>query len=256
MRGRCPAVVVILLAALAGCGGSGSNEGGDRQLRVLAASSLTEPLDALADEFEADHPGVSVTAIYGSSATLASQVIEGAPADVLATADLDTMTTVEEAGAVLGPTSFAGNRLVLVTPADNPAGLSSFADLSSSEVTFVACVETAPCGKVARALLDRNGVPTQPRSLEIDVKAVLTKVTTGEADAGLVYASDAQAAGNEVQTFAVPGSAQEQNTYAIAVVEASSHGDLAAEWVDLVLSERGQSELAEAGFGPAPDTAP
>lgn len=246
----------VLLVAVAGmtaaCStGSGPREAADdRTLQVLAAASLTEVFDTLAEDFEADHAGVTVVPVYGSSSTLAAQVQEGAPADVLATADLESMRTVVEAGRATGSTPFATNRLVLVTPPDDPGGIGAFRDLSRTGVTFVACVGTAPCGKLSAHLLEANDVTNEPRSYEVDVKAVLAKVTSGEADAGLVYATDAQAADDAVRTIPVPGSARTPTSYAIAVVEQARSPALARDWVDLVRSARGREVLADAGFGP------
>jgi molybdate transport system substrate-binding protein len=194
---------------------------------------------------------VTVTPVYDSSATLVTQLREGAPADVIATADLDSMQTVVEAGDVHPPTVFASNRLVMVTPRTNPANITSFDDLSRDGTTWVACVGSAPCGKVARALIELNRISSSPSSLEVDVKAVLTKVTSGEADAGLVYATDAVAAGSKVRAFPIPGSGSVVNQYAAAVTEQSGAPGLAQEWTDLVTSAHGQQVLSDAGFGPA-----
>ena len=246
--------VLVLGSALTACGpdGAGSAEGGgNRTLDVLAASSLTETFGTLADTFEDQHPGVDVRLVLESSTTLANQVDEGAPADVLATADEASMQLVLDAGNAEDAEPFATNELVLVTPADNPAGIRSLADLDDADVAFVACVETAPCGALAEQLLAENEVMNDPRSLEVDVKAVLAKVTSGEADAGLVYASDARAAGTDVVTLPVPGSGRARNSYLVAVVDQADDAALARDWVDLVLSSKGQQVLGEAGFGPA-----
>lgn len=242
---------------LSGCG-LGGDEGDDRGTRtldVLAASSLTESFGALAERFEDEHPGVEVRLVLESSTTLAQQVVEGAPADVLATADEASMQLVLDAGHAEDADVFATNELVLVAPADDPAGIASLADLDDPDVAFVACVDTAPCGVLASQLLADNGVANEPKSLEVDVKAVLAKVVAGEADAGLVYASDARAAGGDVVTFPVPGSEAARTTYLVTVVDESDDPGLAQEWVDLVLSDEGRATLADAGFGPA-DGAP
>lgn len=232
--------------------GTGNGSGnGSGTLDVLAASSLTESFGALAARFEDDHPGVEVRLVLESSTTLAQQVGEGAPADVLATADETSMQLVLDAGQAEDADVFATNELVLVTPDDNPAGIESVADLDDSDVAFVACVDTAPCGALAEQLLAENAVVNDPRSLEVDVKAVLSKVVTGEADAGLVYASDARAAGGDVLTFPVPGADAARTTYVVAVVDQSDDPGLAEDWVDLVLSADGQAVLADAGFGAA-----
>jgi molybdate transport system substrate-binding protein len=256
-----PALLVLALLAVAGCGGSssgssGSGSGGSgggngqQTLHVLAASSLTEAFDRLAKDFESTHPGVTVTPVYDSSATLATQVHEGAPADVLATADLDTMQTVVDSHDVGTPHVFASNVLVMVTPEDDPAHVASFADLSRPDVTWVACVDTAPCGRLASTLAKRDHVRTHPKSLEVDVKSVLAKVTTGEADAGLVYATDAVAAGDQVRALPIPGSQGARTEYPIAVTRDSEAPGLAQDWVDLVRSAHGRQVLRAAGFGP------
>jgi molybdate transport system substrate-binding protein len=238
---------LALVAPLAACGGDDSGSG-DTTITVLAASSLTGSFTELADSFEADHPGVTVKLAFDSSATLAQQALAGAPADVLATADTATMDSAK--GALdSDPKVFATNTMVLVTPQDNPAGLTGFPDLDEGDVTWVACVETAPCGKVAAALVDDNGITSKPASLEVDVKAVLAKVTSDEADAGLVYTTDAVAAGDSVQSFEIPKSRDELTTYPIATLRQSKDADLAQAFVDLVTSADGQQVLHDAGFG-------
>lgn len=245
-----------LLLGLAACGSddagaSGAPGGGDDDttLTVLAAASLTDTFTDLADQFEAEHDGVRVRLAFDSSATLAEQAVGGAPADVLATADTSTMDGAATALAA-DPQLFATNTMVLALPAENPAGITTYDDLDAGEVTYVVCVDTAPCGKVAAALIDGSGLETEPSSLEVDVKAVLAKVTTDEADAGFVYATDAVAAGDEVVTLEIPGAAEQVTSYPIAPLVQSKESDLAQEFVDLVLSETGQQALAAAGFGP------
>lgn len=230
---------------LTGCGGEESTT-----LTVLAASSLTETFTSLADRFEQDHPGVTVTLVFDSSATLAQQAVDGAPGDVLATADLDTMQVAVDGDAVDGdPQVFATNTMVVVTPPGDPAGIGDFAGLDSPGVTYVVCVETAPCGKVAATVLSQAGIDHPPASLEPDVKAVLAKVTAGEADAGLVYRTDAVAAGDQVGTLTIPQAAATPTTYPVAVLQQSDRADLATEFIDLVLGSEGQQVLHEAGFG-------
>ncbi len=238
-----------LLVGLAGCGsGTGSEE---RTLEVLAAASLSGTFTELAERFEEEHPGVSVRLVLDSSATLAEQVNQGAPADVLATADQRTLQVVVDAGNTEGePTLFASNRLVLVTPAGNPADLTSVADLDDAGVAYVVCVPAAPCGTAARTVLDASGVTATPASEEVDVKAVLAKVTLDEADAGLVYATDAMAAGDEVATVEIPAAQDAVTRYPLAALAGADDPDLAADWVELVLSEEGLQVLRDAGFGP------
>ncbi len=245
-----PRLALLAAAALllAGCAEGGSTGSSAQTLQVLAAASLSGSFDDLAADFEAAHPEVEVEIVYDSSATLAQQVTEGAPADVLATADLDTMRRVLDAGEANESTTFAGNTAVLVTPRDNPAGLRSFADLDAGRASYVVCVDTAPCGKVASALLSENGIRAEPRSFEDNVKAVLHKVTSGEVDAGIVYLTDALAAASKVTQVQIPGADAHPTGYAIAVVRQSGRTDLAQAFVDLVLSPDGQEVLREAGF--------
>lgn len=241
--GPLASVLLALPLAAVSCGGQDDNT-----ITVLAAASLTETFTELAERFEADNEGVEVTLAFDSSATLAEQVVGGAPADVLATADTTTMQDAVDGGAIAaGPDTFATNVLTVALAADNPAGIEAFEDLGEDGVTYVACVETAPCGAVAATLLAAGGLGNEPASLETDVKAVLGKVTQGEADAGLVYVTDAQAAG--LETVEIPGADAETLECPIAVVEQAEDADLAHEFVDLVLSEEGQSVLSDAGFG-------
>jgi molybdate transport system substrate-binding protein len=235
--------LLALVVPLAGCGGED-----ETTINVLAASSLTGSFTELADQFEQDHGGVTVKLAFDSSATLAQQAVDGAPGDVLATADTTTMDGAVD--ALEGePQLFATNTMVLVTPADNPAGITGFDDIVNGDVTYVACVDTAPCGKVAAALFADNTVTTTPASLEVDVKAVLAKVTSGEADAGLVFKTDAVAAGDTVQTFEIPHAADEITSYPIAALKQSGDATLAQGFVDLVLSAEGAQVLSDAGFG-------
>lgn len=247
---RLAAATMVLAAALSGCAGATSTSGDGGTLTVLAASSLTESFDQLAATFEKQHPGVDVRLTYDSSATLAQQVVEGAPADVLATADTQTMRTAVDGKAISGrPRAFASNRLVLVVPADNPARITGIADVARPGVTFVMCDESAPCGALGKEVLALNHVRAKPSSLEPDVKSVLTKVTLDEADAGLVYTTDAAAAGAKVRSFPIPNTSEAVNSYLVAPVAQSRSPDLARAWVDLVTSSEGQQVLRSHGFG-------
>ena len=248
------AVSLVTTLAVAGCGsggGAGSADGKETgTLTVLAAASLTETFSALAEDFEADHPGVTVRLTFDSSATLAEQVAQGAPADVLATADERTMRTVVDARAANGqPRAFASNHLQLVVPRDNPAGITRFSDIADAAVKYVVCVDSAPCGKLAVKVLHASGITAPPVSEEVDVKAVLTKVELGEADAGLVYATDAVAGGDKVRSIDIPTSRENRSTCPIVALSDARQPQLAHEWVDLVTGPRGRQVLADAGFG-------
>lgn len=245
------AVALLLLLPLAACGGDGDD---GQTLTVLAAASLTESFTDLAETFEDEHPGVDVQLVFGSSTMLAEQAADGAPGDVLATADETSMTLAEDGNALAeAPDSFVSNRIALITPPGNPAGVESLADLDDSDVDYVVCAGTAPCGAVARAVLDDAGVTANPASEEVDVKAVLARIVQGEADAGLVYRTDAVAAGDAVTEvpLADADAAAFATDYFIAPLRDDDPGapDLAAEFVTLVASNQALRVFTDAGFG-------
>ncbi|CAN5340045.1 molybdate ABC transporter substrate-binding protein [soil metagenome] len=259
-------IVGALLGAalgLAGCSASDGGEPGDTSapapapagseltgtLTVFAAASLTETFEALATKFEEVNPSLDVVLNYGGSSALAEQINQGAPADVFAAANEKTMQTVVEAGGASDPTIFATNVLELVVPAGNPAGITGLSDLANPDLTIVLCDVAVPCGSAAQQLLDAAGIVAAPDSLEQDVKSVLTKIELGEADAGLVYVTDVQAGGDQVDGIKVPEAADVVNKYPIAVLTAAGNPDAAQAWVDFVLSAAGQAALADAGFG-------
>ena len=247
------AVAAVLALALAGCSGSATGRGDGTVLTVYAASSLSVPFEELGRQFEAEHDGVSVELGLAGSSDLVAQIQEGAPADVFASADEATMarlTAEDLTGAA--PVPFASNILEIVVPPDNPAGIRSLADLGSSDVQLVVCAPEVPCGAAAARLADLAGVTLTPVSEEQKVTDVLAKVSSGEADAGLVYVTDVRAAGDTVRGIEVAQARSVVNVYPIAPVAGSDHAALAQEFVDLVLSEAGQRALREAGFAPAP----
>ncbi len=240
MRG---ALLLALVLPLAAC--SGGEQQDPERLTVLAAASLTDVYEELAEGFEAEH-GVEVTFSFGSSTELAQQAAEGAPGDVLSTADESSMAVPEEAG-VTGPvTVFASNVLVIATPAGNPAGVDSLADLAGT--TWVRCADEVPCGRVALEVLGDHGVTAEPVSLEEDARATLDKVVSGEADAGLVYATDAAAVGDAVTVVEIPGAGRHPASYAVAALGQSESPDLANAWIDLMTSAEGRRALVDAGF--------
>lgn len=237
---------LVLALASTSCAGSGGGSGHeDGELTVLAAASLTDVYEDLAEQFESRHRA-EVTFSFGSSTDLAEQAADGAPGDVLATADETSMRVAEEAGVTGDVTTFATTTMVLVTPPGNPAGIESVDDLEG--VTWVRCADEVPCGRVAAAVLDAEGVTAAPASLEDDVRATLDKVVSGEAEAGLVYASDAVAAGDGVATVEIPGAEEQPTSYLVTTLEQSEDPDLARAWVDLVTSEEGRRALTAAGL--------
>ncbi|HSF37252.1 MAG TPA: molybdate ABC transporter substrate-binding protein [Nocardioides sp.] len=238
---------LALLLPLAACGGGDEGDAGDGgELTVLAAASLTDVFEELAAPFEEEHD-VDVTFSFGSSTDLAESAADGAPGDVLATADDASMTLAEDTGVTGEVETFATNVLTIVVPTGNPAGIESLDDLA--DTTWVRCADEVPCGKVAVALLDANDVTAEPVSLEEDVRATLDKVVSGEADAGLVYATDAVAAGGDVEAVEIAGAEDALTSYSVTTLEQSENAGLATDWVAWVTSEEGRAILADAGFG-------
>lgn len=244
--------ICMLAATVASCGGDDGSDAGSGEktkLIVFAASSLTNPFGELEKAFEKDHTDVDVVISFDSSSTLATQITEGSPADVLATADEKSMAIVVDAGDADGdPESFASNTMAIVTPPDNPAKIQSIEDLPGTD--FVLCDPSAPCGAVSQEILANAGVDATPVSLEDKVTAVLSKVTLDEADAGMVYVSDAQGAGADVTTIDIPNDINVSTPYFIAPVTDSDNSDAADQWISLVMSEAGADVLTSAGFGP------
>ncbi len=246
------AASAVALIALSGCSGSDAFTPGDEPgatITVFAAASLTESFEQLAAEFEAAHPGVEVALSFGGSATLASQILEGAPADVFAAADEATMQRVADADATAGePQVFATNVLALAVPAGNPGGVTGLADLADDDLAIALCAPEVPCGAAAATVLDAAGITAAPDTLEQDVKAVLTRLVLGEADAGLVYRTDVVAAGDAVEQVEAEGTDAAVNAYPIAPV-GRAESATAREFIAFVRSDAGQGVLADAGFG-------
>ena len=219
---------------------------------IPVPASLTDTFTELGKRFETEHDGVTVTFNFAGSSDLVAQIQQGAPADVFASADEANMTKATDEDLTAGdPTLFAANTLQIVTPPDNPKGIKSFADLAKKDVTLVICAPEVPCGAATKRIETSTGVTLSPASEEAKVTDVLAKVTSGEADAGLVYVTDAVGAGEDVASIPFPEAADAVNDYPIAALAGSEHGDLAQRFVDLVLSEVGQKVLEAAGFQPA-----
>ena len=239
---------VVLLSPLAACGGS-DDSSSTTTLTVFAASSLTSAFTELGKDFEADHDGVKVTFSFAGSSDLVAQLQGGASGDVFASADTNNMDTAVGDNLVDGdPVNFASNTLEIATPPDNPADVKSFQDLAKSGVQVVVCAPEVPCGAATQKMEEATGVTIKPVSEEDSVTDVLTKVESGEADAGLVYVTDIEAAGDKVVGVPFPESSQVVNTYPIATLSDSTNSDLAKEFVTLVTGAQGQSVLAAAGF--------
>ena len=218
---------------------------------VFAASSLQESFTALAKTFEAEHPGVTVTLSFGASDGLATQIVQGAPADVFASASPKTMATVTSAHDAGTPTPFATNQLEVATPPSNPAAVHSLSDLAHPGIKVATCQPAAPCGEAATKLFAKNHLTVTPATLGQDVKAVLTLVELGEVDAGVVYVTDVDAAGGKVHGVRIEKADNVTSLYPISTLTGSTNKSAAKSFVDLVLSPAGQSVLRRAGFGPA-----
>ncbi|NUU16260.1 molybdate ABC transporter substrate-binding protein [Cellulomonas humilata] len=250
MRARALVGAAAVLLALTACStkspASQAPTGLTGELTVFAAASLQGAFDELAAELAQQNPGITVNPVtYDGSSTLATQLVGGASADVFASADEATMAEVvgEEESTV-----FATNTVEIVVAPGNPLGISSLADLaalSSSGGKVILCAAEVPCGSASHTVLDGTGLTLTPVSEEQNVKAVLTKVQTGDADAGLVYRTDVLAAGDTVEGVEFPESASAVNAYPIVAL---TRTDAAQAFVDLVLSDEGQRILAEHGF--------
>lgn len=253
--------LLAMVAVLAGCSsgpGDATTNGAEPtttgspsgEIIVSAAASLTDAFNDIAAGFLRDHPAADITFNFGSSGSLAAQVQEGAPADVIALADTEPMDELERAGLLAAtPTVFARNQLVVVTPADNPADIGDVTDLASAGVVSL-CVETAPCGRYADEILAEAGVaiPGTRISRGTDARATLRAVTEGDAVAAIVYATDALSAGDRVDTFVLTGDGHPIARYPIAVVAGASDAELAEAFTAYVLSDAGTAMLEDAGF--------
>nr|WP_246315422.1 molybdate ABC transporter substrate-binding protein [Kineococcus aurantiacus] len=235
-------------------GAPGAAGTGAGTLTVFAAASLQASFTRIGARFEQAHPGARVRFSFAGSSDLAAQLTEGAPADVFASADERNMAKVTAASLTAGdPVDFATNVLEIATAPGNPAGVTGFADLARPGLKVVVCAAQVPCGAAAQTLQDETGVTLAPVSEESSVTDVLGKVTSGEADAGLVYVTDVAAAGDAVTGVAFPEAAGAVNTYPIAALRDSGDAGLAAEFVAFVTGPQGRPVLSAAGFGtPAP----
>ncbi|OBH48146.1 molybdate ABC transporter substrate-binding protein [Mycobacterium mantenii] len=246
------AVCLMLMAGLIGCSSkspSSRPSAASGKVIVFAAASLKPAFTQIGQQFKTQNPGYGVEFEFAGSSDLATQLTQGATADVFASADTAQMDTVSKAGLLNGnPTNFASNTLVIVTAAGNPKKIGSFADLARPGLNVVICQQPVPCGAATGRVETATGVRLNPVSEEQSVTDVLNKVTTGQADAGLVYVTDAQSAGNKVTTVNFPEAAHAVNVYPIGVLKKAPLAAQAQKFVDLVTSPTGQRILAQAGF--------
>lgn len=242
------AAAVLATAAIAAPAPSGDELMG--VLRVSAAASLADVYSELATQFEEAHPGVDVILDVGASSTLAHRIIEGAPADVFASADLDSMARLVAAGIISGePVIFATNTLAIAVEPGNPQGIGSLLDLAERpELIVVATAPEVPIGRYTQQLLDCAGITVEFDSYEENVRAVGGRIEIGEADAGIVYVTDISA-NPALGAVAVPVDANVVATYPVAITTEAADPVIAAAFITHVLGDDGQAVLAAAGFG-------
>jgi molybdate transport system substrate-binding protein len=236
-------LVILALLATAACSGDSQT---DETVLVFAAASLADAFAGIEEAFERAHPDLDVVLNLGGSSTLRVQILEGAPADVFASADTSNMDQVVRAVSdAEDPVIFARNHLQIAVPSGNPAGVSGLTDFARHDLLIGLCAEAVPCGTLARSVLDRAGVAPTIDTNEPDVRALLTKIETGELDAGIVYVTDVESADDAVTGIEIP---EHQNVVADYPIAALSGDPGAVLFVDFILSDVGQSLLGEYGF--------
>jgi molybdate transport system substrate-binding protein len=244
----------VLAAFLAACGNTGGGESTSLSgyIQVFAAASLSASFDAVGTSFHRDNPGVGVKLNYAGTPTLVTQIEQGAPADVFASADTTNMDKLAADGFTMGGSQvFAHNQLEIVVAPGNPKGITGLADLAKPGVIYITEASTVPAGKYSLQALVAAGVNVTPKSLETSVTAVISKIELGEADAGIVYITDVTAAGKKVQGVQIPAAQNVIATYPIATVKGTTNAGIANAFIAYVLSTKGQSMLATFGFLPA-----
>lgn len=260
MPGPLPFLLLTAAAStvllVGGCGSpttvspAGTNGGLTGPLTVFAAASLTDPFNAAKGPLAAANAGLAVTYSFAGSNALVTQITQGAPADVVASADTANMDRLVDAGLVSTPVTFARNRLQIAVAAGNPRNITGILDLARPDITVVLAAPGVPVGDYTRQLLADQRVPVAPRSLETDVRSAMAKITSGEADATVVYVTDVVSAGAEVAGVSVPDAAQPAIAYPIAVVKAAGNPGAAQAFVDAAVSGEVQKAVRAAGFLP------
>ena len=255
--GAASLAAVLVFGAVA-CGDDSNGSSGDTttaaapkatgDLTVFAAASLTEAFGDAEAGIEGANRGLDITYSFAGSGALVTQVQQGAPADVVATADLASMQKLVDAGLVEAPTTFARNQLEILVGLGNPHHVDSLADLADADLKVVLADETVPAGKYAAQVLSTAGVTVSPVSKELDVKAAVAKVTSGEADATIVYVTDVTAAGSKGVGVEIPDAQNVLPEYPIAIVKATDNHTAAEVFVESVVSGDGHQALEDRGF--------
>jgi molybdate transport system substrate-binding protein len=268
---RMPALVAgtAVMIGIAGCAagtpeaspGTTVEQAPAATVTVFAAASLTDVFGELEKEFEADNPGVDVVISFGGSSALAEQLVQGAPAEVFAAASPTTMATVLDAGIASDATVFATNTLQIAVPAGNPGSITGLADFTRDDLLIALCAVEVPCGAVSQATFAAAGITVVPDTFEQDVRAVLTKVSLGEVDGGLVYRTDVLAAGQDVEGIDIDGAGIDGSstaadaaildaaTTSYPIVALDTASATAQKFMDFVLGDAGSRILGKAGFG-------
>ncbi len=252
--GRLIAVAVLAAVGVSSCShdqasSPATSETGGVSLTVFAAASLTKSFTEIGERFRTENPGTGIEFSFAGSSDLVTQLTQGAVADVFASADTNNMDKAAQAGLLAGaPVDFASNTLTIVVAPGNPKKIASFRDLAQPGLLVAVCAPQVPCGAAARRVEQATGVALDPVSEESKVTDVLTKVIGGQADAGLVYVTDAQGAGDKVTAVAFPESGRAVNTYPIAVLKQTKNPEMARKFVAIVTGEAGRSVLDAAGF--------
>jgi molybdate transport system substrate-binding protein len=237
---------VAAVCVLTACSSSGGAAAKQRTVTVYAASSLTEAFGTIKDQFMRSHRGVRVRIHYGASSELATQITQGAKADVFASASAKNMQAVVAAGRAGRPTDFAANTLEIAVPPGNPAHIRALRDLARAGVKVAVCAAAVPCGVVARKVFAKAGLHITPVADLADVKSTLATVESGEVDAGLVYVTDVRSAGAKVRGIPIAADVNARTTYPIAVLTGASQA--AEQFVAYVLSAAGRRVLTADGF--------
>ena len=243
------AIVLTIAACTSTSGDTTTTASGlEGQVLVSAAASLTDAFGEVETAFEAANPGVDVVLNLGASSDLREQIIEGAPADVFASANTSNMDKVVEAGEATDSDIFATNLLQIAVPEGNEAGVIGLEDFANEDLLIGLCAEDVPCGDFAREALEKAGVTPSIDTNEPDVRALLTKVEAGELDAGIVYVTDVLSAGDTVEGIDIPTEDNVVASYPIAALVNAPNADAAAAFVAFVLSDEGQAILQDFGF--------